>query len=78
MTQLFADFNAIDEDGRIWLPSAETAQVARGDLVILTDGDVEVVAQLSYDYGRRVWLGQPDRSTLRTVTSGAGIPSASS
>jgi hypothetical protein len=76
MTYLFADFNALDEDGRVWLPSAEDEHVGRGEWVMLYDGEVEVVAQLGYDESRSVWVGVPDRSTLRAVGDEVGAPSS--
>jgi hypothetical protein len=76
MTRLIADFNMIDEEGRIWLPSAETADVHRGERVVLTDGEVELDATLGYDFGRAVWLGIIDPSTARQVHTESGLPTA--
>jgi hypothetical protein len=67
MTRIDADFNMIDEHGLIWLPDAEKANVHRGERVMLSDGDVQVEATLEYDAGRHIWLGAPDRDTIRTV-----------
>jgi hypothetical protein len=77
MTHLFADFNALDEDGRVWLPSAEYEPIARGDWVLLFDGDVEVEAQVFYDDSRHVWIGVPNRSTLRPIGDVIEAPSGS-
>lgn len=67
MMQLLADFNAIDEFGRIWLPAAERADVHRGQIVMLTDGEIEVAAVLDYDKSRRVWVGKPDPSSVNDL-----------
>jgi hypothetical protein len=76
MTILVADFNMIDEHGRIWLPAAETANVRRGQQVVLTDGDVEIDATVGYDPGRSVWLGIIDPTSSRTVNAESGMPTA--
>jgi len=77
MTLIVADFNLMDEQGRIWLPDAERANVRRGERVLLTDGEVELEATLGYDFGRHVWLGLPDRQTIRAVESAPAVPSSS-
>lgn len=73
MTTLDADFNALDEHGRIWLPLAGR-EVQVGQRVLLTDGDVEVEATLAYDEARHVWLGEPEPQTLRRRPSPSGYP----
>lgn len=54
-----ADFNHRDERGRYWLYDDELADAARGERVVLTDGEVSVDAVLDFDDGRGVWLGDP-------------------
>jgi hypothetical protein len=70
MLALDADFNALDETGRVWLPDAAAIAPREGQLVLLSDGATEVEAQLAFDASRDVWVGIPQPRTARLLARG--------
>jgi hypothetical protein len=74
MTHIHADFDALDEEGRYWLPSATGADAMPGQRAVPTDGEVVIEATLAFDDDRNVWLGVPDRSTLCALPTLPELP----
>lgn len=76
MIRIYADFNCLDEQGRVWLDCVgwrvdieRRAGSLREGLRVLLNGqdEFEVEATLIFD---RAWRGVPDWSTLRHLDAG--------
>ena len=76
MVRIYADFNNVDEDGRVWLNTAAAladigayqGSLTEGMRVILyMPNELEVEATLGFD---GVWNGLPDWGTLHYLDDG--------
>lgn len=73
MIRIYADFNSVDEGGRVWLNTVAALTDIAAYQGALTDGmrvmlyvpgELEVEATLVFD---RIWNGIPDWATLHCL-----------
>lgn len=72
LVRISVDFNSMmrDEQERVQISSYRHQNIENlkaGMLVLLEDGDMEVVATLEFDEEHKVWFGKPNWLTRRDL-----------
>jgi hypothetical protein len=80
--RIYADFNNCEEDGKVRLNSRGSLddlsqvknKIRSSMLVWIYDEELEVETELQYSQKWKIWLGEPNWSTIRYEESGAQHP----